>query len=36
MTNDVKEFDVGTALKPSEVDMTYHGWHEHDDTKFTT
>lgn len=32
----VQEFDVGTALKPSEVDMTYHGWHEHDDTKYST
>ena len=31
-----QEFDVGTALKPSEADLTYHGWHEHDDTKFTT
>lgn len=31
-----QEFDVGTALKPSEVDLTYHGWHEHDDTKYST
>ena len=31
-----QEFDVETTLKPSEVDLTYHGWHEHEDTKFTT
>lgn len=31
-----QELDVDTTLKPSEVDMTYHGWHEHEDTKFTT
>lgn len=31
-----QEFDVGTTLKPSEVDMTYHGWHEHEDTKYST
>lgn len=31
-----QEFDVGTTLKPSEVDLTYHGWHEHDDTKYST
>lgn len=31
-----QEFNINTTLKPSEVDMTYHGWHEHDDTKFTT
>ena len=29
-------FDVDTALKPSEVSLTYHGWHEHSDTKYTT
>ena len=29
-------FDVDTTLKPSEVSLTYHGWHEHSDTKFTT
>ena len=28
-------FDVDTTLKPSEVSLTYHGWHEHSDTKFT-
>lgn len=31
-----QELDVGTTLKPSELDLTYHGWHEHEDTKFTT
>lgn len=31
-----QEFDVDTTLKPSEVDLTYHGWHEHDDTKYST
>jgi len=31
-----QEFDVGTTLKPSELDLTYHGWHEHDDTKYST
>ena len=29
-----EQFDVDTTLKPSEVDLTYHGWHEHSDTKF--
>ena len=29
-------FDVDTTLKPSEVSLTYHGWHEHEDTKYTT
>ena len=29
-------FDIGTTLKPSEVDLTYHGWHEHEDTKYST
>lgn len=29
-------FDINTTLKPSEVDMTYHGWHEHEDTKYST
>lgn len=32
----VQELDIGTTLKPSELDLTYHGWHEHEDTKFTT
>ena len=31
-----QSFDVDTTLKPSEVSLTYHGWHEHSDTKFTT
>ena len=31
-----QSFDVDTTLKPSEVSLTYHGWHEHEDTKFTT
>ena len=29
-------FDVDTTLKPSEVSLTWHGWHEHSDTKYTT
>ena len=29
-------FDVDTTLKPSEVSLTYHGWHEHSDTKYTS
>ena len=31
-----QSFDVDTTLKPSEVSLTYHGWHKHSDTKFTT
>ena len=31
-----QSFDVDTTLKPSEVSLTYHGWHEHEDTKFTS
>lgn len=31
-----QEFDVETTLKPSELDLTYHGWHEHGDTKYST
>ena len=27
-------FDVDTTLKPSEVSLTYHGWHEHSDEKY--
>ena len=27
-------FDVDTTLKPSEVDLTYHGWHEHEPKKY--
>ena len=26
-------FDVDTTLKPSEVSLTYHGWHEHEAEK---
>lgn len=26
-------FDVDTTLKPSEVNLTYHGWHEHEPLK---
>lgn len=31
-----QSFDVSTTLKPSEVSLTWHGWHEHEDTKYTT
>ena len=31
-----QSFDVSTTLKPSEVSLTYHGWHEHSDTKYTS
>lgn len=34
-TGTAENFDVGTTLKPSEVQLTYHGWHEHADTKYT-
>lgn len=30
-----QSFDVDTTLKPSEVSLTYHGWHEHNDTKYS-
>ena len=30
-----QSFDVDTTLKPSEVSLTYHGWHEHSDTKYS-
>ena len=33
-TGTAEQFDVDTTLKPSEVDLTYHGWHEHSDTEF--
>ena len=33
-TGTAESFDVDTTLKPSEVQLTYHGWHEHNDTKF--
>lgn len=31
-----QEFNINTTLKPSEAGLTYHGWHEHDDTKYST
>lgn len=34
-TGTAEQFDVQTTLKPSEVQLTYHGWHEHADTKYT-
>lgn len=34
-TGTPESFDIGTTLKPSEVQLTYHGWHEHADTKYT-
>lgn len=34
-TDTAETFDVDTTLKPSEVSLTYHGWHEHQDTVFT-
>ena len=30
----VQSFDVDTTLKPSEVSLTWHGWHEHSDEKY--
>ena len=35
-TGTAEQFNVLTTLAPSEVSLTYHGWHEHNDTKFTT
>lgn len=35
-TGTAESFDVSTTLKPSEVSLTYHGWHEHTDTKYTS
>ena len=35
-TGTPEQFNVLTTLAPSEVSLTYHGWHEHQDTKFTT
>ena len=35
-TGTPEQFNVLTTLAPSEVSLTYHGWHEHEDTKFTT
>lgn len=34
-TGTAEQFDIQTTLKPSEVQLTYHGWHEHTDTKYT-
>ena len=34
-TGSAESFDIDTTLKPSEVDLTYHGWHEHQDTVFS-
>ena len=33
-TGTAEQFDIDTTLKPSEVDLTYHGWHEHSDEKY--
>ena len=33
-TGTAEQFDVSTTLKPSEVSLTYHGWHEHSDEKY--
>lgn len=33
-TGTAESFDVLTSLKPSEVSLTYHGWHNKFDTKF--
>ena len=35
-TGTAEQFNVLTTLAPSEVSLTYHGWHEHEDTKYTT
>ena len=34
-TSGGQTFDVSTTLKPSEVDLTYHGWHEHEAEKYS-
>jgi len=34
-TGTPEQFDINTSLKPSEVQLTYHGWHNHNDTEFT-
>lgn len=34
-TGTAEQFDIDTTLSPSEVQLTYHGWHEHEDTKYT-
>lgn len=35
-TGTAEQYNVLTTLAPSEVSLTYHGWHEHSDTKYTT
>lgn len=35
-TGTPEQFNVLTTLAPSEVSLTYHGWHEHSDTKYTS
>ena len=35
-TGTAEQFNVLTTLAPSEVSLTYHGWHEHSDTKYTS
>ena len=32
-TSTESTFDVDTTLKPSKVELTYHGWHPHSDKK---
>lgn len=34
-TGTAEQFDVQTDLKPSEVDLTYHGWHEHEPKEYS-
>ena len=34
-TSGSQTFDVDTTLKPSEVQLAYHGWHEHSDKKYS-
>lgn len=34
-TGTPEQFNVLTTLAPSEVSLTYHGWHEHQDTKYS-
>ena len=34
-TGTAEQFNVLTTLAPSEVSLTYHGWHEHTDTKYS-
>ena len=32
-TDSTATIDVDTTVKPSEIDLTYHGWHEHEPLK---